>query len=779
MIFASVLLKTYGALLVGIQPALAAACWAGSLVADLLWARRHANTGAGRLRDVLAIQACAALSGFAAHALWIEAATRWKDGLPLFAAPAAWLLNAAGFSAADFDGILHAAPMAGILQFPLSFDSLGFLAPLLFAAFGLTALLAAAAGWRDVLRGVAWLAAALFIATLLRWVFATLLFLGLTDFVSYESEELPILPFFKPGLTAALYLPFLAAAAVFLQQRLGDAPPPADDAERRFLPPRPGLSGLLALLLLALFWEPTGAPKQGEVLLNTLHAQWSRTDRPYDRDWYGAASGYNYACLKRLFERFYPTRELTTRITPEALADASVLVLFDPNLAFTEDEIRAVHAFVERGGGVFLIGDHTNVFGSTSHLNTIARALGLVFRDDVLFDLDEDFFQLYDTPRLGSLFVHGIDFFKFRGPASILPLSLFARTGFRVGHAKSLRAIYSVNNFYPPPHDDPKMRTGWFAASASARYGRGRVLAFADSTIFSNFEIFYPGKYEYLLNSLRWLNHADAPLTAPIQRLALLAALVLFAAQLARAGSPRRALGVLAAAITATTLAWIVARAAEMRRAQFPAPTQSLDALFFAVEPDDDPYTLRTFVTEAPFDQKYDVFFQWPLRADVFSAFYLHGPNHANELHRSWSESDQARAGMAMILRTPQHLAMLEALGPGPLAQADPLLLLVSTNLTREAAVTSLRTSGLLTDPADLSRVDSGWGNAELRIETGGRRVAVVMPAETFSDLEMGISEKVTPSDAQLARFHEQFALLDWLFRRDGAKVQEEEAADE
>ena len=34
-----------------------------------------------------------------------------------------------------------------------------------------------------------------------------------------------------------------------------------------------------------------------------------------------------------------------------------------------------VHEFVRGGGGLLLIGDHTNVFGSTSHLNEICEPL--------------------------------------------------------------------------------------------------------------------------------------------------------------------------------------------------------------------------------------------------------------------------------------------------------------------------------------------------------------------------------------------------------------------
>lgn len=766
MMMASVLLKTFGTMLLSLHPAAAVICWIIGLFADVCWTRGSGRLRSQRIRDIALLQAATLLIAVALTAFHLEATMRWKDGLPLIAQATALIIQALGFSIGAFDGILHATTMAGVLEFPVDLDSLGILSPMLFAGFSLVFLLASSPCWPTIARGVAWIAGVVVGAMILRWILATLLFLFITDFIGYETEELPVLPFFKSGLKVALYLPFLLVGAVILQGRLGGLASPDDGNRRGCAPKHPLLCVIILILLVVVMWQPAGSRKDGEILINTYHTQWSRTDREYDKSWFGAGAGYNYAEMKRLFEQFYPTRELKTRITPEDLANTSILVIYDPDRAFTGEEIRAVHEFVKGGGGIFLIGDHTNVFGGTSHMNTICHPFGFIFRDDVLFDLDEDFFQLYDVPCTYSQFLHGIDFFKFRGPASIQPTSLFARTIFRVSHAKSLRAIYSVNNFYPPPHDDPKMRTGEFSVSVMSRYGKGRVLAFADSTIFSNFEIFYPGKYEYLLNSMRWLNYADSPLTTPLKRIALVGAIILLGIQVGRCGHPRRLLGTLLGGFVTGALAWAICLWSEQAQAEFPKPTQPLDALFFATTQDDDPYTLRTFVTEAPYDQKYDVFIQWVLRSNVFSGFYLHGQQHDNALYKMLRDSDQARTGLGLIVRQPEHLDLLKELGPGPLSETNHLLLMVSvsTNITQGEVMASIEESAILKDPAMLAQVEAAWPSGEIRLEDGGRRIAVVFPAEKFADTNMGFSEKVSPSDTQRERFQEQFALIDWLF---------------
>jgi hypothetical protein len=52
------------------------------------------------------------------------------------------------------------------------------------------------------------------------------------------------------------------------------------------------------------------------------------------------------------------------------------------------------------------------------------------------------------------------------------------------------------------------MRYGSFIQLWTTSYGSGRVMAFTDSTIFSNFCIFQPGKAEFFLGMIEWLNHS-------------------------------------------------------------------------------------------------------------------------------------------------------------------------------------------------------------------------------------------------------------------------------
>lgn len=775
MIFLSALAKTYAFVFGPAHLGLALVCWAAGLIADIAFFRRRHSNVEGRtrvvVRDVLWMNLGAFLVGCAVQGTFAYAAMRWKEGLPGLAHLAGLMMRAAGVPATVFRGDLYLTTMAGPMNFAVSLDNLVLWLPVCMASFYGVSLLLTASTLRRVFRSLAWICGIMALVAVARLVFSAGLFLGLCDFVSYETEELPIAPFIKPATVAVMYLPFLLATWPLLTRALQGA-----DREGAVSPIRPPLTAwllgaaLTGLFLIAL-WEPEGELKQGKVLINTFHTQWSRTDRPYDRDWYGADSGYNYACLKRWFEVFHDVGELKTRIQAKDLEGVSVLIVYLPDRPFSEDEKRVIVEFVRRGGGLFLIGDHTNVFGSTSHLNELCAPFGFMFRDDVLFDQEEDFFQRLDVPRLQPAFLHGMSFFKFRGAASIQPTSIFTRPVIWLDNSKSMRAIYSVNNFYPPPHDRPDMNTGRFCVSAASRFGQGRVFAFADSTVFSNFEVFYPGKYELLLNAVHWLNHGDSLFGAYLRRFSLLAAGLVLGWFLFRNQQPRQWLYALAAALLAFYLARYIGFAAEHARSNFPAPVRPARVLCFAADADDPVYALRAFTSQEPYDQRYDVFIQWVLRTGAFTGFYVLGPTHRPGLYENLCHDQKTEVGLALMVRGPKQLDALEELMRGPGAESRRLLLAFSRQLQWGAVANTLRNAGIVNRADSLERAKAAWPSGEIILEERNRRVLLLFSAERFSDQAMGFSEKVVPTDNQRALFSQEFSLVDSLFAEDAPKT--------
>lgn len=759
MIFLSLLAKTFALALFYLHPWLAAALWLVGAAADVQIGRKSSTPW----KNVVCLQVAALVLGWVAVGTCDYAAMRWKDGIPVFATMLDWLLSLCGQSVGSQNGHIYISTMAGPLDFAATLDGLALKVPAVFFAMAAVWLLWAESSLAEVARKLGILAAVLIVVALARMACIVLLANGLFDFVGYESEELPWRPFMDEAANVWAYLPFFLAVGALVGRQF--SPPVLEREMRPALRPVMVWGGLAVLFLLGLatYWQPAGTMKSGRLVIAGYHSQWSRSDRPYDREWYGADSGYNYAVMKRLFEKFYQVSDATGPITAADLDGASILVVYDPDRRFSQEEIGRIREFVRSGGGLLVIGDHTNVFGSTSHINELCGPFGFQYRDDVLFDLDADFHQVMDAPSAPNGFWHGTSFFKLRGPTSIRPTSLWTRCIYDVGHSKSVRAIYSVNNFYPPPHDDPKMRFGDYAVATASHYGSGRIVAWADSTVFSNFEIFYPGKYEFLLNTSQWLNHKDGIFAEIGRRLVPLTLVLVLGAFLLLRREPRIWLATLLAAAvvlgaTRSASGWF-----ERRRAEFPKPIQPSEWVIFAADAKDKGHHLRDFMGEGPYDQRYEVLNQWVLRTGAFSGFHILGDSKANGLYREIASSNTATTALALIVRKPEDLPQLRDLAEIPARANDPLLLMFSATIPPETAVEEIRKAGLIRNAETLAKVAQAWPAGEVILDDNGRRVVIVANAERFSDQAMGISEKVTPDAAQKVLFGQSFAIIDQL----------------
>lgn len=286
------------------------------------------------------------------------------------------------------------------------------------------------------------------------------------------------------------------------------------------------------MLTVGLFLDMPGHRKQGRVAVDEYHSDWEPTDRPFDKDDYGQEAGYNYACIYDYCSHFYEMSRLDKPIDEDVLKSCDVLMVKVPTSRYEPNEIAAIEGFVKRGGGLMLVGEHTNVFNTGTFINDIAKIFGFSFRYDCLFDIDTTFFQKYYPPLVPHPIVQNMPPMNFAVSCSIDPGVSPGRAVIRSTGLKNLPADYHASNFYPQVEDKAEMRYGAFVQLWTVNYGSGRVLAFTDSTIFSNFATFEPGKAELMLGMLEWLNHSNRrfnpqPLLILLGLLLLVIALVL------------------------------------------------------------------------------------------------------------------------------------------------------------------------------------------------------------------------------------------------------------
>jgi hypothetical protein len=277
---------------------------------------------------------------------------------------------------------------------------------------------------------------------------------------------------------------------------------------RRFAAAGVTLAAVFTITFAGLY-DPVGPRKAGRILMDEFHSSWEPFGKAFDTTWYGHDSGYNYYCIYDYLHYFYSVDRVTTRVTDATLANCDVFISKVPTSRYDDDEKKAIEKFVRNGGGLFLVGEHTDVFGTGVALNDLAAPYGFSFRYDVILDTDTSFEQALRPHWIKHPGTQYVGDFDFAVTCSIDPGASSGRAAVLSRSLRSLGPEYHASNFYPPIDDASDERYGAFVQAWATRAGEGRVFAWSDSTDWSNFCAFEPGKIEMLESIVEWLNHRN------------------------------------------------------------------------------------------------------------------------------------------------------------------------------------------------------------------------------------------------------------------------------
>ena len=521
-----------------------------------------------------------------------------------------------------FDGAMpHVRTMRFLFGLPASWERIGLVVLLNVLAGGLivTALFVPS-GRR--LRAAGWLVVTTAAYFVLRYVVVVVAFVNAMYLVDYFSEQYKMWIFWHPLVMAATLAPLVWVLGRLL---------PLDgsvDASGAFAAcwgdwrhrAAAGTIGVAALLAVGIAgYHDPGARKPGRLMMDETHSGWEKATRPYDETWYGNESGYNYYCASQLLGHYYDFELNTERdLTRDYLKQFDVALLKNPTVPYSGEEERALVEFVRNGGGVFLMGEHTNVFGTTHPLNQLAKRFGFFFRYDCVFDIERKFEQFYQAPRLlRHPAIANMDEFLFATSCSIEP-TRYGVDNVILGHgAYSLPIQYASGNFYPQVNFHSDMQFGTVSQMVAATHGRGRVIGFSDSTCFSNFSCQNPSKPELLLSSVEWLNRSNRFTWLPSVMWAGLVVAMVASVALLRAAWPTAGVGLVSLAL-AMGLAAVGAEAFTSYSLRTYAPREPvvkpLVAVAFDREHADFAFPLRGFVPPEDNERAYTIFYQWVLR---------------------------------------------------------------------------------------------------------------------------------------------------------------------
>ncbi|MBN1588917.1 MAG: hypothetical protein JW888_05330 [Pirellulales bacterium] len=533
-----------------------------------------------------------------------------------------------------------------------------------------------------------------------------------------------------------------------------------------------------ALLAIVWAWDPIGNPKQGRIRIVERHSRWEPTDAPYDESSYGEKASYTYRVIYDYASHFFTMSRLdrSTPISAESLDECDVLVLKTPTSRLAKEEVDAIERFVRHGGSLLMVGDHTNVFRSSTFLNDVARRFGFTFRNDLLFRVGDAYEQPFAPAAVPHPAVMHVDQLDLAVSCSIDPGWSCGRTATGGTGLWSLQAEYENENYHPPAEYRPEMRVGPFVQLWATRFGKGRVLAFTDSTIFSNFCIFQPGKAELMLNMLAWLNHGS-PFDSRLTWLSLVVPLALVGLILVVVGAwmarklPGGWLLVLAAAMfgAAVCSAAVTARA----RAAMPLPDVQQPLFRFVLDRNvsDVPLSKGAYIQGD--GRGYGLLEQWITRLGYFTARRqgddVFDADVLVAICPTGSISDEYRDRVVDFVRQGGRLLVLDA--PSNVhSTANRLLWPFGLSMQigrpfRGPLSTSSGASGVEVDEAwavagGTPIAGVGQTAAAARVAFGKGTVTAIGFASAFDDTAMGREWLQEPDEALRRRYAVLYSLL-------------------
>ena len=324
--------------------------------------------------------------------------------------------------------------------------------------------------------------------------------------VYLNFHEIPWSPLFQ----WVAYVPLALVAYRLLENPVAAASKETSTGNR--VSPSLVIWGAVSVFLVTwgMIHTPGGTTKAGRILIDEGHSNWEWSTVPMDTAHFGSRTTYNYYGMFRLLSQYYDVEIGRSPLTPQLLSKVDILFIKTPTEPFDSLETAAVTQFVKAGGGLFVVSDHTDIFGMSTFSNALVEKFGFRFNKDAVFNLLNTNDQLWvrNTPLPHPVIGH-LPYYHYLTGCSLQPLTPFLSAPLVGTQVGSDLVNYTAANFFDRQVPRSEIRFGPMLQMAAVTYGRGRIVGFTDSTTYSNFAVFWPGRLEQLLGVLEWLNRRN------------------------------------------------------------------------------------------------------------------------------------------------------------------------------------------------------------------------------------------------------------------------------
>jgi hypothetical protein len=223
----------------------------------------------------------------------------------------------------------------------------------------------------------------------------------------------------------------------------------------------------------------------------------------------------------------------SNKVTIDLLHNVDIFVITNINKTFSSEEKKVIWEFVEAGGSLLVLGDHTNVGGIQEPLNDLLRPVEISFNFDSALPLDSKFKWITCAQFMHNPITYSLKSpdeiqisvgASLTTPPNVIPL-IVGRYGLS-DEGDTLNEDISYLGDYKYTQGE---RVGDIILAATTYYGNGKVVVFGDTSSFQNGAL--PYSYSFIYNVITWLKSEQTATTKLIQAsisiILLVAALIL------------------------------------------------------------------------------------------------------------------------------------------------------------------------------------------------------------------------------------------------------------
>jgi Domain of unknown function (DUF4350) len=244
-------------------------------------------------------------------------------------------------------------------------------------------------------------------------------------------------------------------------------------------------TGMVFLGVLALSYLPLGSQtKRGTVFLyDRGYLNWNR---PIFGQ-YGERSTGMFGMLPVFLEASGSAVKGESEISDRTLDGCSTLVVINLQHSFDPEEFETIWRFVQNGGALLALGDHTGLAGIRDPFNDLLQPVGIKFNFDCAHYIKDwdSAFELFPHPVTLGLNA-GQELGISIGASLDIPPNATPIVTAKYGYSDRGNANNASNAYLGDRQYNPGEPLGDIVTVAAARYGKGKVLVFGDTSTFQN-----------------------------------------------------------------------------------------------------------------------------------------------------------------------------------------------------------------------------------------------------------------------------------------------------